>query len=200
MVLLLKTEVAEKIKTWMNKTILITGFEPFDGDAINPSLELLSWLHQFQFEFNFYTEVLPVSFHSSILRLDEAMKKRRPTHVLLTGYAKNRSELTIERIGINCIDARIPDNDGHCPKNQKIISKGEDGLFSTLPLDHLLTFASEVGCPTKISSSAGEYVCNYILYYYLYHYREVPGTFLHLPASKSHEIFFQGIKSIIEKL
>ena len=106
--------------TPMTKKILITGFEPFDGDAINPSSRLLDWLSLQKFNFNIQTKLLPVSFKKAYPILSNSIDEFKPTHVILTGFAKNRKELTLERIAINWVDARIPDNDGLSLKSQKI--------------------------------------------------------------------------------
>ncbi|MFA6237847.1 MAG: hypothetical protein WC635_11005 [Bacteriovorax sp.] len=184
----------------MNKRVLISGFEPFDGDAVNPSAVLLDWLKTKEFNFELHTALLPVSFTYTFPVLQNEIEKFKPTHVVLTGLAKNRIDLTIERIGINWVDARIPDNDGLSLKSKKILEKGEDGLFTTLPIDAMLEAARSVGCPVKVSTTAGEYVCNHVIYSYLARYRNVPGTFIHIPAAVDHEIFFQGVEAILLNL
>ena len=183
-----------------NKKVLVTGFDPFDGDATNPSAELLVWLKDQKFDFEVKTLLLPVSFEKCFVILDKEIKFSNPTHVILTGLAKNRQVLTVERIGINWMDARIPDNEGHKPLNQKILHDGADGLFSTMPVDQVIAAASAVGCPTKLSTSAGEYVCNYLLYRFLSSYKKVPGTFLHLPGIENYDGIYQGIKSILNSI
>lgn len=181
----------------MSKRVLISGFEPFDGDTVNPSAILLDWLREKKFDFELHTVLLPVSFTHSYPMLHQEIERFKPTHVLLTGLAKNRSDLTIERIGINWVDARIPDNDGLSLKSKKILENGEDGLFTTLPLEIMLEAAISVGCPVKVSTTAGEYVCNHLIYSYLAKYRTIPGTFIHIPGADDHEVFFQGIESIL---
>jgi len=182
------------------KKILVTGFEPFDGESINPSSVLLEWLNSQSFNFELQTALLPVSFTAAYPQLNRVFQEFNPSHVILTGLAKNRSELTIERMAINWVDARIADNDGLVLKSQKIKEESEDGLFTTLPLLKMLESASRVGCPTKISTSAGEYVCNHLIYLYLAENRNIPGTFIHLPGAPDYEIFFQGISAIISDL
>ena len=186
--------------TPMTKKILITGFEPFDGDAINPSSRLLDWLSLQKFNFNIQTKLLPVSFKKAYPILSNSIDEFKPTHVILTGFAKIRKELTLERIAINWVDARIPDNDGLSLKSQKIKEGSEDGLFTTVPIEEMLNSSLKAGCPTKISTSAGEYVCNHLIYLYLSDNRKVPGTFLHIPKAEDYEIFYQGIKAIITEL
>jgi pyroglutamyl-peptidase len=182
------------------KKILITGFEPFDGDCLNPSGVLLDWLNSKAFDFEIRTELLPVSFTNAYPVLEKALQEFNPTHVILTGFAKNRTELTIERIAINWVDARIPDNDGLTLKSQKIKEESEDGLFTNLPIEKMLAAARSTGCPTKISTTAGEYVCNHLIYLFLTENKKVPGTFIHIPGACEHEIFFQGISAILTAL
>jgi pyroglutamyl-peptidase len=184
----------------MSKRVLITGFEPFDGDHINPSMELLKWLKQNAYDFDLHTELLPVSFTHAVPKLTAIIENFKPTHVLLTGLAKNRKELTLERIGINWVDARIPDNDGLMLKAQKILPDGEDGIFTTLSLDLMMNAAKKVGCETKISTSAGEYVCNHLIYSYLTNFKNIPGTFIHLPGSQDYEVFYRAIEAILLEL
>lgn len=184
----------------LTKKILLTGFEPFDGDSVNPSSVLLDWLKTQSFDFQLHTELLPVSFESAYKMLDQACQEFNPTHVIMTGLAKNRVELTLERIAINWVDARIPDNDGLTIKLQKIKESGEDGLFSTMPIIAMLESARRAGCSAKISTTAGEYVCNHLMYLYLFEKRTTPGIFIHLPGALDHEIFYQGISAILRDL
>lgn len=183
----------------MTKKVLVTGFEPFDGDVVNPSQELLEFLDQQKFSFEIKTQVLPVSFTKALPVLDKVITDFKPTHVLLTGHARKRQLLTIERIGINWVDARIPDNEGLLLKAQKILENGPDGLFSTLPLEPMLKAAATCA-PVAISTSAGEYVCNYVLYSFLTLYPDIPGTFIHLPGAEDHTIFFKAVQAIAEAL
>ena len=184
----------------MTKKILITGFEPFDGDSINPSAELLVWLKTQLFDFELHTKLLPVSFTTAYPKLKEAIDEFHPTHVILTGLAKNRVELTLERIAINWVDARIPDNDGLTLKSQKIKEGSADGLFTTIPIEKMLAAALNSGCPTKISTTAGEYVCNHLIYLYLSQNEKVPGAFIHIPGADDYEKYFQGIGAILKEL
>lgn len=183
------------------KRVLITGFEPFDGDEQNPSAVLLDWINQKTFPFPLQTELLPVSFTTAFPKLQKAIDEFQPTHVILTGLAKNRTDLTLERIAINWVDARIADNDGLTLTSQKIKEESlEDGLFTTLSIEKMLEASRRVGCPTRISTSAGEYVCNHLTYLFLAKNKKIPGTFIHLPGASDHDIFFQGIAAIISEL
>ena len=181
------------------KRILVTGFEPFDGDSVNPSSTLLDWLKLKNYDFDLATISLPVSFTSAYPLLKKAILEFNPNYVVLTGLAKNRVELTLERIAINWVDARIADNDGLILKSQKIKADSADGLFTTLPIEKMMEVSLASGCPTKISTSAGEYVCNHLLYLFLSQ-NKIPGGFIHLPGAKDYEVFYQGISSILQAL
>ena len=181
----------------MTKRILVTGFEPFDGDSVNPSQELVEWLETKEFSFELKTLVLPVSFTHAYNRLQENIEEFNPTHVILTGLAKNRSEITIERIGINWVDARIPDNEGLVLSNQKIIEGGVDGLFSTIDPVMLVDVVKRNGGNAKVSSSAGEYVCNYLLYLFLVNNQKCPGIFIHLPGTNEYNEIFNSIEQCL---
>lgn len=176
--------------------ILVSGFAPFDGDATNPSEELLTWLMTQELSFELATIVLPVSFARAHEELSRAIHGHAPDVVIATGLAKNRSELTVERIGINWVDARIPDNDGVVLKEQKIEASGPDGLFARLPVSALVRAAQEAGVPARISSSAGEYVCNHLLYQLLRKHPELPAGFVHLQSA----VMFPGILAMLNLL
>lgn len=182
------------------KRILVTGFEPFDEMPVNPSETLLEYLKKHSFDFELYTQVLPVSFTKAMPLLDDVIQKVKPTHVLLTGYAHKREVLTVEESGLNLIDARIPDNDGNKILNTPIVEGGPEKLFSTLPVDSLVEKALAVNVPCAVSKSAGEYVCNHVLYSYLATYKNIPGAFIHIPGAKNHDHFYEAIKAMIVAL
>ena len=186
----------------MQKNVLITGFEPFDDNTINPSAEFLKWLDQKPFDFKINTLLLPVSFRDAFLILEAKIKEIKPSHVLLTGFAKNRDVLTLEKIAINWVDARIPDNQGQQLKAQHIIHGTPDGIFSTLPILNMQTAAKNAGIPTKTSYSAGEYVCNYLFYQSLVSFH-LPLGFIHIPSENKrfkYQDYFKGIHSMLSVL
>lgn len=186
----------------MKFKLLITGFEPFDQDLTNPSADFLDWIKTKSFNFEIATLLLPVSFERVYPLLEKSILTFNPTHVLLTGYAKSREILTLEKIAINWVDARIPDNDQVQLVNQKIIAHAPDGLFSRLPLVEIIKSANEIGCPAKISYSAGEYVCNYIFFQMLAQ-TKLPVGFIHIPKESTaypYQTHFAGIKAMIETI
>lgn len=165
------------------KKILITGFEPFDQDSENPSAVFLEYLN-FKMKnndlgFQVFTCLLPVVFDRSYQILKDKIVEFSPDLIIETGYAKNRSKLTVEKIGINWIDARIPDNDGVQPRESKIIANDSDGIFCKINLEKALRELNS--SEFEISLSAGSYVCNE-LYYRTLSDKNPPCTFIHLPG------------------
>lgn len=183
----------------MKKKILITGFEPFDGDTINPSAEFLSWLKDQALEIEIVTALLPVSFNKAFFELERVIAKNNPTHIILTGFAKNRDVLTFEKIAINWVDARIADNDGFSINEEKIVQKGPDGIFTRLPIVEMKTVCEKNGVTSKISYSAGEYVCNYLFYQALL-FTHLPIGFIHIAKANSDYSYQKQYASIVSLL
>jgi len=173
--------------------ILVSGFEPFDGDKVNPSAELLNWLLTRELPFELVTVVLPVTFDGAFKALKQTIELVKPNVVVATGLAKNRSEITVERLGINWVDARIPDNAGITLSAQKIVNNGPDGIFSRLPLMEMIEASRAVGVPAKLSTSAGEYVCNHVLYLLLHEFPQLSAGFIHLPSTPN----FLGVEAML---
>lgn len=182
--------------------LLISGFEPFGGDSINPSMEFLNWIKGKKLNCELKTILLPVSFNRSYEVLSTEIQKVIPTHIILTGFAKNRTVLTLEKIAINWVDARIPDNDGNKPVNQKILPDLPDGIFTSLPILEMSEASKKIGVEAKISYSAGEYVCN-SLFYHTMAKNKCPTGFIHIPCDTnkiSYETHFKGIETMINSL
>jgi len=175
--------------------ILVSGFEPFDGDATNPSAELLTWLTARPLPFELHTVLLPVTFSTAYIKLKSHILDQRPDVVVATGLAKKRAEITLERIAINCVDARIPDNEGVQMRDQKILNDGQDGIFSRLPLQAMLKASHEIGVPASLSSTAGEYVCNYVFYRMLHDFPGLRCGFIHLPLDPQFEVIEEMLRA-----
>jgi len=160
-------------------TILVTGFEAFDKSALNPSGEIVKALKGD----DLVTAILPVVFGQASSQLRELIDLHKPSAVLCLGLAVGRSEITPERIAINVDDARIADNAGNQPLEQRIIADGPDGHFSTLPIEKMVTAMKAAGIPASISLSAGTYVCNHIFYVLQDYLKEsnIPSGFMHVP-------------------
>jgi len=159
--------------------ILVTGFEAFDKSALNPSAEIVKALNGE----DLVTAILPVVFGQASSKLKELIQLHKPTAVLCLGLAVGRSEITPERIAINLDDARIADNAGNQPLEQRIMADGPDGHFSTLPIEKMVTSMKAAGIPASISLSAGTFVCNHIFYVMQDYLKEsnIPSGFMHVP-------------------
>jgi len=165
--------------------ILLTGFAPFDGEAINPSWEAVRALRGRRIAGHVLRTVcLPVVFGDSLRVLDEALRRIRPNLVVCVGQAGGRSAVSLERVAINLDDARIPDNAGRQPIDTPVAADGPAAYFSTLPIKALRQSLLDAGIPADISQSAGTFVCNHVFYglmHALRHYPGARGGFLHIP-------------------
>ena len=159
--------------------ILVTGFEAFDNSALNPSGEIVKALKGD----DLVTAILPVVFGQASAQLRELIDLHKPTAVLCLGQAEGRSVMKPERIAINLDDARIADNAGNQPKEQRIIVDGPDGHFSTLPIEKMVASMKAAGIPASISLSAGTFVCNHIFYVLQDYLKDssVKSGFMHVP-------------------
>lgn len=167
--------------------VLVTGFEPFDGDAINPSQEVVRQLDGAIADDRLRLQALelPCAFGTSLERLIAAVDDLRPAAVLALGLAGGRAEVSLERVAINVDDARIADNAGAQPVDQPIAPDGPAAYFSTLPLKASLAALHAAGIPAAVSQTAGTFVCNHVFYGLMHHAaRHHPGLragFIHLP-------------------
>lgn len=167
------------------KTLLLTGFEPFGGDAVNPSqgvVEALGTLHLGNVRV--VGELLPVDSARVPAVLRAALDRWRPDAALLTGLASGRPQLSVERVALNVLDFRIPDNAGAQKRDEPVEPGGPDAVLSSLPLRAILRAWHGAGLPGVISDTAGLYLCNQVMYLARRALGEgVPCGFLHLPAN-----------------
>ncbi|HEU0165118.1 MAG TPA: pyroglutamyl-peptidase I [Thermomicrobiales bacterium] len=169
-------------------TILLTGFEPFGGDATNPSWEAVKRVADaWDGPEDLHIAELPVIFHVAGDRLRDLMREYQPDLVIATGLAGGRPQVTPERIAINVDDARIPDNAGNDPIDAAIAEDGPAAYFSTLPIKAAVAAIREQGIPAAVSNSAGTYLCNHIFYAIMHEqaqqYPGARGGFVHIPYS-----------------
>ena len=164
-------------------TILITGFEPFGGQSVNPSREAVSALPERVGSRRLEKLRLPVEYGEAARRVLEKAKEVSPGAILCVGQAGGRDAVTPEVIGINLREASIPDNAGAAPAGVPIDPDGPDGIFSTLPVREMVSAIREKGIPAKLSYSAGAYVCNDLMYTLLNHFRgtDIRVGFVHVP-------------------
>lgn len=165
--------------------ILLTGFDPFAGEAVNPSWEAVRALHGRRIGGHRVIALqLPTEFAASLRLLRSAVRQAAPSILLGVGQAGGRAQLSIERLAINLQDARIPDNAGTQPIDEPVIADAPAAYFSTLPVKAMLAALQAQGVPAEISNSAGTYVCNHIAYAMLHLASRRPGAragFIHIP-------------------
>jgi len=147
--------------------IIVTGFDPFGGEKINPSIECVKALPEIEGVELIRLE-LPTVFKESAKRLNEVINDVKPDAVLSVGQAGGRPGITMERIAINVDDARIPDNISQQPIDEAIQLDGEAAYFSTLPIKRIVKAIREAGISAEVSNSAGTFVCNHIMYQALF--------------------------------
>lgn len=166
------------------KTLLITGFEPFGGDELNPALEAVKRLEGLQLEgARVVTCTVPVVLQTSIDAVIGAIKTHKPDYIMTVGQAGGRSAITPERVAINIDDYRIPDNEGNQPIDQKVLGNGPDAYFSTLPIKAMVKAMQDKGIPAQLSNTAGTFVCNHLFYGVQHYLRDtnINHGFVHIP-------------------
>ena len=179
---------------------LVTGFEPFGGEPVNPALEALRLLPARLGALEVATRVMPAVFGRSLDALEDALGAVIPDIVLCVGLAGGRAALSLERVAINIDDARIPDNSGQQPIDVPVVAGGPAAYFATLPLRAAVAALRDAGLPATLSNSAGTFVCNH-LFYGLMHLAAtrrpgLRGGFLHVPYLPSQAARQDGAPSM----
>lgn len=146
------------------KTLLVTGFEPFGGETVNPSWECARNLPDEIMGVRVVKAQLPVVWAHINDEVNALLSQYKPDAALLLGQAGGRTTITIERVAINLRDAAAPDNAGVIKQNEPVVPNGPDGLFSTLPCYEMLSSLKASGIPAAFSYSAGPYLCNDAMY------------------------------------
>jgi pyroglutamyl-peptidase len=145
--------------------ILLTGFEPFGGESVNPSWQIARALDgETVAGARVHALCLPTAFGAALDALRAGLARHGPTLVLALGQAGGRTELSIERVAINVDDARIPDNAGAQPVDTPIVPDGPAAYFSTLPIKAIVAALRAQGVPAAVSQTAGTFVCNHVFY------------------------------------
>lgn len=167
------------------KKLLITGFEPFGGEKINPSWEAVTRLPDKISGYSLIKLNIPVVFGEAAKKVIDAAENLGADAILCIGQAGGRSMVTPELVAINLRYAKIPDNNGSQPEDDPIISDGKTAYFSTLPMRKMAEAIKSSGLPSQLSYSAGAYVCNDLLYTLLSHFEnaETRVGFIHVPYS-----------------
>lgn len=161
--------------------VLITGFEPFDGEAVNPSWEVVKRLDGAIIAGErVVARQLPCVFNEALTVLHAALDELSPALTLAIGQAGGRADITVERVAINVDDARIPDNKGQQP----IVAGGPAAWFSSVPIKAIVAALRKQGIPASVSQTAGTFVCNHVMYGLLHKLQGqtgVKGGFIHIP-------------------
>jgi pyroglutamyl-peptidase len=163
------------LRSSSEQRVLLTGFEPFGGDNINPSALLAQALHGARLTSApthrrervtavIQSRVLPCAFDQALRALFDAISDVQPTMILATGLAAGRADLSFERVAINLVDARIADNLGHQPIDERVLPTRRNAYFSNLPVKVMVQAALQAGAASSLSLSAGTYVCNAVFF------------------------------------
>ena len=146
-------------------SVLVTGFDPFGGSAVNPSWDAVHALHGREIDgHRIVGGEIPTVFGASLLRLEALLEEHQPRLVVLTGQAGGRGAISLERVAINVNDARIPDNLGAKPIDVPILPDGPAAYFTTLPIKAMLQALLDAGVRAEVSQTAGTFVCNQTFY------------------------------------
>jgi len=168
------------------QNVLLTGFEPFDKAAVNPSWEAVRQLDGVPLSegVKIVARCLPCAFATAAETLLQLINELHPAMVIATGLGPGRSDISIERVAINVNDARIPDNLGAQPIDTSVVEGGPAAYFSTLPIKGMVKAVREAGIAASVSQTAGTFVCNQV-FYRLQHALVGTGVrsgFIHVPG------------------
>ena len=165
--------------------ILMTGFDPFGGESVNPAWEAVKRVKAPEGVTLVKLEV-PTVFGASIDTVLSAMEREKPDAVVCVGQAGGREKITPERVAINVNDARIADNAGQQPDDESICADGPAAYFSTLPIKAMVAAMESAGIGAAVSNTAGTFVCNHLMYGVLCALerqgKSIPAGFIHVPC------------------
>lgn len=194
-------------------TILVTAFDPFGGETLNPAQLAVEALPDTIGGHTIIKAIIPTIFGTSADLVTAQMDALSPDAVVCVGQAGGRDAITPERIAINIMDAKKPDNAGHIPVDIPIVPDGPAAYFSTLPVKAMVAATESAGIPAKLSNTAGTFVCNQLLYRCLHHAaRHMPDCrcgFIHVPyipeqtadkPSMALEDILKGLTAAIEAI
>lgn len=165
--------------------VLITGFDPFGGESINPAWEAVKAMENSLDGIEVIKLQIPTVFKKSAEKLFAGIEEHRPDMVICIGQAGGRYDISVERVAINMDDGRIPDNEGYQPIDTPVYEDGENAYFATLPIKGIVEEIKLAKIPASVSNTAGTYVCNHIMYSLLYYISKnnlnIKGGFIHVP-------------------
>ncbi|MCM2254686.1 MAG: pyroglutamyl-peptidase I [Vicinamibacteria bacterium] len=183
------------------KTVLLTGFDPFDGERVNPSWEAVKRLRGARIAGHTVAVArLPTEFARAPRALFRAMARHQPTLVLCVGQAGGRAAISLERVAVNLCDARIRDNAGAQPVDVPVVEDAPAAYFAPLPVKALAAALRDAGVPTEVSYTAGTFVCNAVLFALCHRLTEQGAStragFIHIPYSPQQAAAKPGAPSL----
>ncbi|MDU1833070.1 MAG: pyroglutamyl-peptidase I, partial [Finegoldia magna] len=144
--------------------ILVSGFDPFGGEKINPAIEAVKLLPD-EIKGNEVIKIeIPTVIGKSVDKLKEKIAEVKPDVVISVGQAGGREDITVERVAINVDDCRIKDNEGNQPIDEKIAEDGPDAYLLTLPIKAIVENIKSANIPASVSNTAGTFICNHVAY------------------------------------
>lgn len=165
--------------------ILITGFEPFGGESVNPAYEAVKLLPDMAGDIQIVKMEIPTVFGEAGKVVETGILQHQPDAVICVGQAGRRADIGVERVAINLVEASIPDNAGNQPMDVKVQEDGDTAYFAIIPVKAMVKNIKDHGIPASISYTAGTYVCNSVMYDLLYlidrKYPSIRGGFIHVP-------------------
>lgn len=165
--------------------VLMTAFDPFGGEEVNPAFEAVKLLEDKIAGAEIVKKEIPTVFNKSIKLLDQVIAEEEPDITICVGQAGGRYKLSVERVAINIDDARIEDNEGNQPIDTKVFADGANAYFAKLPIKAMVKEIKDNKLPAEVSNTAGTFVCNHLMYGLLYlidnKYPEMKGGFIHVP-------------------
>lgn len=172
--------------------ILLTGFDPFGGEKVNPASEAVNKVKDNINGCEIIKIIIPTVREKSLEKIEEAIIKYYPDIVISIGQAGGRFGITPERVAINVDDFRIKDNEGNQPIDEVIRKDGENAYFSNLPVKAMVENMQKNNIPSSVSNTAGTFVCNHVMYGIMYlidkKYKNIKGGFIHIPYMTSQVI------------
>jgi pyroglutamyl-peptidase len=169
-------------------TVLLTGFDPFGGDSLNPSWLAVRALHGKRIAgHKLVAAQLPTLFDASLLELARLLRAHRPALVMCVGQAGGRAAISLERVAINVNDARIPDNAAAQPVDTPVVADGPAAYFTGLPIKAMRQALQHAGIAAEVSQTAGTFVCNHVFYGLMHElatkrgFKRTRGGFVHVP-------------------
>lgn len=176
------------VRATSSPVVLLTGFDPFGGEAVNPSWLAAQALHNRRIAGHRVVAArLPVVFGESLAALHQLLAEHRPALVICAGQAGGRAALSLERVAINVDDARIPDNADNQPVDEPVVARGPAAYFSSLPVKAMRQALQREGIAAEVSQTAGTFVCNHVFYGLMHAlatrrgFKCTRGGFIHVP-------------------